>query len=209
MPRRSLLLLLAALAAPAAAALAQPPSRADAFLDGKSLAGWDGLTNYWKVVDGALVGSTEPGGLKGHNTFLCSKKMYGDFELSFQVRLKGGRGNSGVQIRSEVIDPQKFVVKGPQCDMGQQYWGSLYGEQFGGMMRASPAAKVKQVVKADDFNDYSIRCAGKHVTIKINGETMVDGDFPKMPDTGIIAFQLHQGPPMEVTFRKIEFREIK
>ena len=37
----------------------------------------------------------------------------------------GWTGNSGVQIRSEVIDSKKFVVKGPQCDMGAQYWGSL------------------------------------------------------------------------------------
>jgi hypothetical protein len=143
------------------------------------------------------------------NTFLCSKEKYGDFELTFQVRLKGGTGNSGVQVRSEVIDTSKFVVKGPQCDIGQQYWGSLYGEQFGGMMQASDAEAVKKVLKPDDFNDYSIRCEGKHVTIKLNGETMVDAEFEQMPEEGIIAWQLHQGPSMEVTFRDIKFAELK
>src|SRR5262245_61335480 len=94
--------------------------RADAppdFFDGKDLTGWEGLTRYWSVQDGALVGNTGPGGIK-FNTFLCSKQKYKDFELKFQVRLKDGRGNSGVQIRSAIANPEHFAVKGPQCDIG-------------------------------------------------------------------------------------------
>jgi len=88
--------------------------------------------------------------------------------------------------------------------MGQIYWGSLYGEAFGGMMKQSPTDLVKKIVKQGDFNDYSIKCVGKHVTIKINGETMVDDDFPKLPEDGIIALQLHAGfKGMEVTFKDI------
>jgi hypothetical protein len=49
---------------------------------------------------------------------------------------------------------------------------------------------------------------GKHVTIKINGETSVDEEFKKLPDDGIIAFQLHAGGPMEVTFKDIQFKEL-
>src|SRR5262249_47714342 len=151
--------------------------------------GWEGLMKFWSVKDGAIVGMTTED--PKHNTFLCSTKRYRDFELKFQVRLKGGKGNSGVQIRSEIMDKAKMTVKGPQADMGQKFWGSLYGENFGGMMKASPAELVQKVVKTDDFNDYYIKCVGKHVTIKINGATMVDGDFPKMADDGIIAWQLH------------------
>ena len=177
------------------------------FFNGKDLEGWEGLTQYWSVKDGALVGYTPQD--PGHNTFLCSKKKYKDFELRFKVRLKGGVGNSGVQIRSEVVDRDKFTVKGPQCDIGQQYWGSLYGENFGGMMKASPPDLVKKVLKPDDFNDYSIRCVGKHVTIKLNGKTTVDGEFSKMPDEGIIAWQLHAGfKSMEVTFKDIRFKDL-
>jgi hypothetical protein len=107
-----------------------------------------------------------------------------------------------------VIDYQKFIVAGPQCDMGQSYWGSLYGERFGGMMKQSPPDLVKRAVKPSDFNDYYIKCVGKHVTIKINGETMVDGDFAALPDEGIIAWQLHAGPPMKVTFKDIQFTDL-
>jgi hypothetical protein len=208
--RRSLLLggLIAALALGAGG----PGSRADSagktpFFNGKDLDGWEGLTQYWSVRDGAIVGYTPKD--PGHNTFLCSKRKYGDFELFFRVRLKGGEGNSGVQIRSKVLDREKFTVGGPQADIGQQYWGSLYGENFGGMMKQAPADVVKKALKPDDFNDYSIRCVGKHVTIKLNGETTVDDDFEKMSDEGIIAFQLHQGfPGMEVTFQDIKFYDL-
>jgi hypothetical protein len=207
-------LLLVVVALTTAALAADSPSARDSrassdstFFNGKDLDGWEGLTKYWSVKDGAIVGYT-PEDPK-HNTFLCSKKKYGDFDLKFKIRLKDGVGNSGVQIRSKLVDAKKFVVSGPQCDIGQGYWGSLYGELFGGMMKQSPGDLVKKVVKQNDFNDYSIKCVGKHVTIKINGETMVDGDFPKMPDEGIIAWQLHAGfKSMEVTFKDIQFKDL-
>jgi len=172
------------------------------FFNGKDMEGWEGLSQYWSVKDGAIVGNTHPDGLK-FNTFLCSKKPYKDFELTFKVKLTGDgwSGNSGVQIRSEVFDKEHLAVKGPQCDMGDAYWGSLYGEHFGGMMKQSPKEVVEKALKKNDFNDYSIKCVGKHVTIKLNGETTVDEDFAKMPDEGIIAWQLHVGKSMEVIFR--------
>ncbi|HEV3204844.1 MAG TPA: DUF1080 domain-containing protein [Gemmataceae bacterium] len=177
------------------------------FFNGKDTSGWEGLPEYWTVKDGMLIGHTPPEGLK-FNTFLCSKKNYKDFELKFQVRLLGETANSGVQIRSEIFDKQKFAVKGPQCDMGQQFWGSLYGEHFGGMMQAADPNLVKKVLKKDDFNDYYIKCVGKHVTIKLNGETTVDKDFPNLPETGIIAWQLHTGKQMEAAFKNIEFKDL-
>jgi hypothetical protein len=202
------LALLAGLALWAAApATLADSDKSSGFFNGKDLEGWEGLTDYWSVKDGAIVGYTPKD--PGFNTFLCSKKKYKDFELSFKIRLKDGKGNSGVQIRSKIINEKHFAVGGPQCDIGQGYWGSLYGEHFGGMMKQSPPEKVKEVVKTDDFNDYAIKCVGKHVTITINGTTMVDDDFEKMPDDGIIAWQLHAGfPTMEVTFKDIKFKDL-
>ncbi len=147
------------------------------FFNGKDLEGWEGLTKFWTVKEGALTGSTFPDGNK-FNTFLCSKKKYKDFELQFKVRLtgKGWSGNSGVQIRSEVFDRKHFAVKGPQCDMGDAYWGSVYGEHFGDrILKQAPAA--------------------------------VDDDL-EIPEEGIIAWQLHGGGPMKVTFKYIKFKDL-
>ncbi len=187
-------------------ALGHVQAQDESFFNGKDLSGWKGLPEHWSVKEGMLIGSTKPKGID-FNTFLCSDKEYADFELKFQVKLVGGVGNSGVQIRSKIDDAKKYVVAGPQCDIGQQYWGSLYGERFGGMMKASPADLVKKVVKADDFNEYHILCRGKHVTIKVNGTTMVDESFDKLPDRGIIAIQAHGGPAMEVQFKDFQFKE--
>jgi Domain of Unknown Function (DUF1080) len=208
MRRLTLLLSLVCLVPVWAADTARLADDKDSFFNGKDLTGWEGLTEYWSVKDGAIVGAT-PNSLK-FNTFLCSKNKYKDFELTFQVKLtgKGWPGNSGVQIRSEVFDKEHLAVKGPQCDMGEIYWGSLYGEHFGGMMKQAPVDVVKKVLKPDDFNDYYIKCVGKHVTIKLNGETTVDDDFAKLPDDGIIAWQLHAGKPMEVIFKHIEFKDL-
>jgi hypothetical protein len=173
----------------------------------QDLSNWEGLIKeYWTYKDGALVGYT-PEDPK-FNTFLCSKKKYKDFEMKFKIRLKDGVGNSGVQIRSKIADKKQFAVAGPQCDIGAGYWGSLYGERFGGMMKAA-SKEVQDAVKSKDFNDYYIKCVGKHVTIKVNDVTSVDDDFAKMPEEGIIAFQLHAGyKSMEVTFKDIVFKEL-
>jgi hypothetical protein len=183
----------------------------DPLFNGKDMTGWEGLTDYWSVKDGAIVGDT---GLKGinFNTYLCSKKEYGDFEMQFKVKLKDGAGNSGVQIRSMLVEKEKdkFVVAGPQCDIATGYWGSLYGERFDGgkMMKAASKEVVEKAVKPKDFNDYYIKVVGKHLIVKLNDETTIEQDFDKMPEKGIIAFQVHGGGPMEVTFKDIKFKDL-
>lgn len=187
-------------------ALAAFSVRADDFLKEEN---WEGIKEYWKIEGDTVTGSSPKDGLK-NNTFLCSKQKYKDFEMTFQIRLHGGPdANSGVQIRSKVEDPNKYIVAGPQADIGANYWGSLYGERFGGMMKQADAKAVNPTLKNDDFNDYHIKCVGKHVTISVNGVTTVDDDFEKMPEEGIIAFQLHvTKTPMVVTFKKIKFKDL-
>lgn len=178
----------------------------DTFFNGKNLDGWAGLTQYWSVEDGAIVGKAED--LK-FNTFLCTKKKYRNFDFRCKVRLKDGKGNSGVQIRSKIVNRKEFAVAGPQADIGKGYWGNLYGERFGGTMKEADTAAVDKVLKPDDFNEYTIRVVGKHVTMKINGLTTVDQDFANLPEEGIIALQLHGNMgPMEVTFKDIKFKEL-
>ncbi|MBX9625838.1 MAG: DUF1080 domain-containing protein, partial [Gemmataceae bacterium] len=179
-------LVLAALLVAAASA-----ARADDTADFLKPANWEGLPENWKVDGTTVTGSTDKD--LGFNTFLCSKQKYGDFELAFKVQLKDGKGNSGVQVRSAVVDPKKFVVAGPQADIGAEFWGSLYGERVGGWLKKAP----KNHAKATEFNDYTVRVKGNRVTIMVNGETTIDEDFPDnkgknpAPAEGTIAFQLH------------------
>jgi hypothetical protein len=179
---------------------------------------WEGNPDIWTLDSKAktVVGDVKKD--PGYNTFFCSKNKYSVFELTCKVQLRDGYGNSGIQIRSALKDQKKFVVHGPQVDAGAGYWGSLYGEGVGGMMKASSPDQIKKAVKEAEFNDYYILAKGTKITIKINGETMVDQDFPKLPGKdakdapkdGIIAFQAHTGFPkgMRVEFKDIKFTDL-
>jgi hypothetical protein len=180
------------------------------FMTNDDASQWEGLFKHWGYKDGTLVGSNLKDGL-AFRTFLCSKKRYKDFELKFEVQLKGGAtANSGVNFRSEIIDRSKFNMSGPQADIGGPYWGALSSEFIPGKtstaVKTAPApvlAKLKQ----DDFNEYYIKCVGKHVTIKLNGETTVDEVVPWVPDEGLIGWQIHINKT-QVTFRNIELRDL-
>jgi hypothetical protein len=199
----------------AALLLAPVAARADDTADFLSPKNWEGREDIWKIEGTSVIGETKED--PKYNTFFCSKKKYSDFEMSFKVQLRDGIGNSGVQIRSEVFDAKLFKVKGPQVDVGKGYWGSLYGEGVGGMMKAADPKKIEKAVKEKEFNEYKITAKGTHITVIVNGETMVDDDFPKLPGKdskdapkdGIIAFQAHQGyPAMRVEFKDIKFTDL-
>jgi len=193
-----------------------PAARADDTKEFLDPANWEGRTDLWKIENGSIIGETKED--PKYNTFLCSKKKYGDFEFACKLQLRDGVGNSGIQVRSTLADPAKFVVHGPQVDVGKGYWGSLYGEGVGGMMKASDPKLIAKAVRETEFNDYHVLVKGTHYTIKVNGETMVDQDFPTLPGKdakpapadGIIAFQIHAGyPKMRIEFRDIRFTELK
>jgi hypothetical protein len=184
---------------------APQPAADPSFFDGKTLTGWEGLNGYWSVRDGAIVGLC-PRGRPAH-TFLCSTRSYSDFELRFQVKVRDGVGNSGVQFRSRITDRGNFRTSGPQCEIAElnnlHPPGSLVTEP-GGPSLTAPRERVVGVYKAGDFNEFSIKCVGQHVTIRVNGVTTVDDDWPTMPREGIIAWQIHgTNPPREVVFKNI------
>ena len=196
--------------------LGAPALRADDTKEFLDPANWVGNAEIFKIEDGKIIGETKKD--PGFNTFYCTKAKYGDFELMCKVTLTDGVGNSGFQIRSKLVDVKKFVVHGPQVDIGKGYWGSLYGEGVGGMIKASDPKTIEKAVKEMEVNEYHIVAKGSKITIKINGETMVDGDFPKLPGKeakefpaeGIIALQVHTGyPKMKIEVSDIKFTKAK
>ncbi|HYO81109.1 MAG TPA: DUF1080 domain-containing protein, partial [Bryobacteraceae bacterium] len=184
----------------------QPERGFKTLFDGKSLKGWEGDSRLWSVVEGTIRGTTEGVDLK-QNTFLVYKpKTFGDFILRAQVKLRNG--NSGIQVRSEALP--EHVVKGLQADMAENaWWGSVYDEKgTRGVMVNGWKGKAEKVVKADDWNDVEVRCQGEDVRVTVNG--MVTAELKDASKTeGILALQLHRGPPMEVRFRNIRIQELK
>ncbi len=190
------------------AAFAAAAFGADGFqplFNGRNLDGWDGDPRLWSVRDGMIVGSTEGVQIKT-NSFLITKKNYGNFILRVQMKLRNH--NSGIQFRSEALP--NWVAAGYQADAAENnYWGCIYEERGKrGILVNGWKDKGEKVVRLKDWNDYEILCDGDHIQVKLNGLVTADiHDTVRM--NGIIALQLHAGPPMEVYFRNLEIRELK
>jgi|SRR5579863_3233742 len=172
--------------------------------NGKNLGGWDGDPRLWSVHDGMIVGSTE-GAKLTHNSFLISKESFGNFILRADAKLRNH--NSGIQFRSEALPD--WVVRGYQADMGEDnYWGNIYEEKGTRETMVDGWPKAKSVVHLKDWNQYEIYCEGDHLRLKLNGVETADlHDSARL--RGIIALQLHAGPPMQAYFRNIRIKELK
>ena len=84
--------------------------------NGKNLDGWEGNPEVWSVEDGSIVGRTKAESPIANNTFLIWKGgELDDFRLELDYKIDGG--NSGVQYRSKVLDPGKWIVGGYQADI--------------------------------------------------------------------------------------------
>ena len=196
-----LALLLAACAATAAEEGFTP------LFDGKTLDGWKGDPDLWKVEDGTIAGSTDETTAK-HNTFLATEKTYKNFVLRVKFKLRNH--NSGVQIRSKQFPD--YVVRGYQPDIAEsRYTGILYEEGGRGVLADVKPDEVAKHLNKGDWNQYVITCDGPHIKLELNGFTTVDyteKDPDKGATEGIIAFQLHAGPKMKVWFKDVEIKEL-
>jgi hypothetical protein len=188
-----------------------PPPTADEdgfapLFDGKTLSGWEGDEDLWKVEERMIVGDSA--GIK-QNEFLATKKSYGDFELRLEFRLHQGTGNSGIQFRSKRL-PESSAVSGYQADIGEKYWGCLYDESRRDKILVQAPVELEKVLHKDDWNTYVIRAVEDRITLTLNGVTTVDyreGD-ETIPRDGIIALQVHAGGPLRVEFRKLRIKEL-
>ena len=202
-----------------------------ALFNGKDLEGWDGNPLHWSVEDGAIVGvNTKENPTKG-NTFLIWKGgNLKNFDLTLECKIDSG--NSGIQYRSFIKPGEHdgWRIGGYQADFesGDKYSGICYGEAFRGILcmrgdrttlsRDQSGKLVKSVekigettklglsIKKKDWNTYRIVADGFRFEHHINGEKMcelIDNDEKERRAQGLLAFQVHAGPPMKVYFRNI------
>jgi type 1 glutamine amidotransferase len=231
--RWSLVLAAIATAAVSATASAADPEEGFVWLfDGKDLSRWDGNPEFWSVGDGGEIRgrTTADKPTKGNTFIIWRGGPVSDFELRLDFRIDGG--NSGIQYRSEELPDQKWVIRGYQADFDDAggYTGSLYEEKARGMLAKRGAqvkipaggkpevvgktAEEKEIVdsiKKKDWNQYIVIAKGNHLVHKVNGITtvdLIDEDAEKGKKSGLLALQLHAGPPMVVEFRNIRIKHL-
>jgi hypothetical protein len=204
----------ALLCALVAAALVQDDGWVVLF-DGKSIdaAAWEvkGGTATYRAEDGCIVGKTTEG---SPNSFLCTKKLYGDFELKFEVKVDDAL-NSGVQVRSAVRPDG--VVHGPQVEIAiNGTAGFIYGEglKTGWLSEDRSDPKAQAAFKKGEWNRYRVLAQGKSIKTWVNDVPVADLTDEKTGMTsGLIGLQVHgikKGTgPYEVRWRNLSIREPK
>jgi len=112
--------------------------------DGKTLQGWDGSPNVWRVENGTIVGQSRAEKPVGTTYIIWEGGEPKNFELKVEVKLEGVMANSGIQYRSSRSTeiqggPQpseqfaKWNVKGYQADLdfANRFSGQLYEQGTG------------------------------------------------------------------------------
>ncbi|MFC1757839.1 DUF1080 domain-containing protein [Planctomycetota bacterium] len=185
---------------------AEKNEKATAIFDGKTLKGWEGNKKFFRVAEGAIVAGTLKDKIP-RNEFLCTKKEYEDFELRLKVKALGDGVNAGIQFRTKRI-PNHHEVIGYQADVGGEWWGKLYDESRRRTILAGE--DNSKLVKKGEWNEYVIRCEGDHIQLFLNGKKTVDykEKDPKIERKGVVAVQIHGGPPSEAWYKDILIKEL-
>jgi hypothetical protein len=172
------------------AAHADAPEGFEALFNGVDLAGWKGLVadpkqraemsaeelaaaqvtadermrEHWRVVDGALEVDAD-----GEN--LCTAKDYGNFELYVDWKILPG-GDSGIYLRGtpqiQIWDPADESAWKHGSDKGS---GAIWNNK-----RHSRFPLVKADRPVGQWNTFYIRMIGDRVTVKLNGQLVVDNE---------------------------------
>lgn len=207
----------------------------EVLFDGKTLDNWKGDPDLWSVEDGAITGRTTPETKLKSNSFLVYEGGELDnFELELEYKIING--NSGIQYRSFRLPNTDHGIGGYQADFeaGDKFSGILYGERFRGILalrgevtelvpgkngkmkklvvdNLGKSEDIQKKIKKEDWNKYRIVASGYRFKHYINGTQtieVVDNDLPNRRPAGLLALQIHVGPPMTVQFRNIRVRKL-
>jgi len=200
--------------------------------DGQTLDGWQTPNpHYWSVEAGAIVGRITPSNPCNTNQYLVwTGGELADFELRMKSRLRGEGGiNNGFQFRSRLLPDHD--VCGYQVDnnlltpwlvrLYDEYGRhtlAMRGEQTrfdttgARTSKPIPEAAGPAWFRLEDWHEYHLVCQGSRITLHIDGRLAaeVDDHDPRRAEAqGILALQLHSGPPTEVQFKDIRLRILK
>ena len=213
---------------PLVCAAAEPQS----LFDGRTLSGWDGNTQHWRVEDGAITGEIKAGQRLAKNEFLYWKGEVADFELTAEFRISGARSaNSGIQFRAQKLPDGHAAGYQADMDQGATWLGRIYDEHGRALLvergaRVSiapdgrrwtekfgePADFVSLPKPGGEWNTYRILASASHVEVWINGtrvSVLDDHQLDAAEYAGLLALQLHSGEgPVRVQFRNIRLAQL-
>jgi len=181
--------------------------------NGKTLDGWEVVGDgVWGVLDGGiLMGDRQPGKSQ-HQSWLYTKKDFGEFELRLEYWTRLG-GNSGVSIRDTTrgryaVPPNWDRDRTPSHNGYEIQISNGYKDQYpSGSIYLFAAAKPDLQIPVG-WNRMEIESRNEIIRIRLNGQLAAEhaGD-PARGKTGPIGLQLHD-PNSVVMFRNIQIREL-
>ena len=180
--------------------------------NGKNLRNWTVLNGKaeFKVVDGTIVGVNT---LNTPNSFLATKKNYGDFILEFEFKTDYESVNSGVQFRSlSTPEFQNGRVYGYQfeIDASPRAWtGGIYDEaRKGWLYDLASYPKAKKAFKLGEWNTARIEAIGNTIRTWVNDVPCANIKDDQTA-SGFIALQVHSiGNPKDEG-KRIAWRNIR
>ena len=219
---------------PAQAAPAPVEEGFKAIFDGKTLDGWIAADpSFWSIEDGAITAKITPEHPTGRNHYLVFQGgKLGDFELKLRHRIISKETvNGGFQFRSEIFNGEiPDDCRGYQVDNNTNTpWLVRLYDEFGrhdlalrgeksvydanGNKTTTPIAEAagEPWFKLEEWHEYHLICRGPELTLKVDGRLVaeVTDNDPKQQDfSGILAMQLHSGPPMTVQFKDIRIKRL-
>ncbi len=195
--------------------------------NGKDLTGWDGNPELWSVEDGCITGKTTgPEQLKYNQFLIWRGGKVKNFELHAKIKETGN--NTGIQYRSkELPENGKWSIGGYQCDIHPAHPNNamVYEERGRGIIVQNGQGVVidpegkrwlaseHEPVKVDiaTWHEYTVIAQGNHLIHKIDGQVTIDLlDFEesKRAFEGLLAFQIHRGPAMNVQIKDVMLKEL-
>lgn len=176
--------------------------------NGQNLDGWqltnEGQVSGWSVQDGLLVNNPAQEEGKPHKSYgnLRTTQEFEDFNVTLEVSVPKG-GNSGVYLRG-IYEVQ--VMDSYAMPVDSHHMGGVYS-------RITPAYPAEK--PADEWQTLDITLLDRHVTVKLNGITIIN-NAPLMGCTGGALWSDEfrpgpiylQGDHTGVTYRNIVLKPI-
>lgn len=157
--------------------------------DGKSLNGWVGNKSSYLVKEGMIV--IEPKGGGGGN--LYTEKEYGNFVLRFEFQLTPG-ANNGLGIHAPLEGDAAYVGKEFQIlDNEAEKYAGLQAYQYHGSLYGVMPAKRGFLRPPGEWNQQEVHINHPYVTIILNGEVILEGNYLEASQSGTLDKKEHPG----------------